>query len=57
MRIIMRPVNLPTAPPEQEMSAVDKAISDYYSSLTTAEAEEQSLWGDFAMREFANQPA
>jgi hypothetical protein len=53
----MRPVNLPTAPPEQEMSAVDKAISDYYSSLTTAEAEEQSLWGDFAMREFANQPA
>jgi hypothetical protein len=42
---------------EQEKSAVEKAISDYYSSLTTEEAKEQSQWGDFAMREFPNQPA
>jgi hypothetical protein len=59
MRIIMRPVNLPTVRIEQEKSAVEKTISDYYSSLTTeeAEAEEQSMWGDFAAREFPNHRA
>jgi hypothetical protein len=57
MRMIMRPVNLPTVRPEREKSAVEKAISDCYSWLTAEEAEEQSLWGDFAAREFPNQPA
>jgi hypothetical protein len=42
---------------EQEKSAVEKTISGYYSSLTTEETKEQSLWGDFAVREFPNQPA
>jgi hypothetical protein len=40
-----------------EQSAVEKTISDYYWLLTTEEANEQSLWGDFAVREFPNQPA
>ena len=42
---------------EQEKSAVEKTIADYYSSLTTEEAKEQARWGDFALREFPNQPA
>jgi hypothetical protein len=39
---------------EQGKSAVEKTISDYYSSLTTEEAKEQARWGDFAAREFPN---
>ena len=42
---------------EQEKSAVEKTISDYYSSLTTEEAKEQTLWGNFAVREFSNELA
>ena len=42
---------------EQEKSAVAKTISEYYSSLTAEEAQEQTLWGDLAMREFPNEPA
>jgi hypothetical protein len=37
---------------EQEMSVVEKAITDYYSSLTNEEATEQALWGGLATREF-----
>lgn len=40
---------------EQEKSAVEKTISDYYSSLTADEAKEQTLWGEFAEREFPNE--
>jgi hypothetical protein len=39
---------------EQEKSAVEKTITDYYSSLTTEEVKEQTRWGDFAVREFPN---
>jgi hypothetical protein len=53
----MPSVNLREVRVEQEKSAVEKTISEYYSSLTTEEAEEQSLWGDFAVREFPDQPA
>jgi hypothetical protein len=42
---------------EQEKSAVEKTISDYYSSLTNEEVKEQNLWGAFAEREFPNEPA
>jgi hypothetical protein len=42
---------------EQEKSAVEKTISDYYSSLTDEEVKEQALWGAFAEREFPNEPA
>jgi hypothetical protein len=55
--MIMRPVNLQKVRAEQEKSAVEKTISDNYSSLTTEEAKEQSLWGDFAVRELPSQPA
>jgi hypothetical protein len=41
---------------EQEKSAVEQTISDYYSSLTTEEVNEQTLWGEFAEREFPNEP-
>jgi hypothetical protein len=42
---------------QQERLAVEKKISDYYSSITNEEAEEQALWGAFAEREFPNEPA
>jgi hypothetical protein len=42
---------------EQEKSAVEKTITDYYSSLTTEVVKEQTRWGDFAVREFPNEPA
>ena len=39
----------------QEMRALDAAVADYYSSLSSGEAEEQALWGEFAQREFTAQ--
>jgi hypothetical protein len=39
---------------EQERAALDKAVSDYYTSLSHEEAEEQTKWGEFALREFLN---
>ena len=57
MGMIMPPVNLRKVRVQQQESAVEKTISDYYSSLTTEEAKEPSLWGGFAVREFANQRA
>jgi len=41
---------------ERKKSAVESTISDYYSRLTTEEAKEQTLWGNFAVREFPNEP-
>jgi hypothetical protein len=41
---------------EQEKATVDRTISDYYSSLTPDEVKEQTLWGEFAEREFPNEP-
>lgn len=37
---------------EQGKAALDKAVSDYYSSLTNEDAAELTSWGEFAMREF-----
>ena len=37
--------------------AVDKAVADYYTSLSPAEAGEQQEWGDFALGQFSNQDA
>jgi len=42
---------------DQERLALEKTISDYYSSLSTEEAREQTLWGEFAEREFPGEPA
>ncbi|HUI77830.1 MAG TPA: hypothetical protein VLY24_07925 [Bryobacteraceae bacterium] len=36
----------------QEKLALEKAVTDYYTSLSPADAEEQARWGEFALREF-----
>jgi hypothetical protein len=37
---------------EHGKAAIERAVSDYYSSLSPQEAEEQANWGEFAMHEF-----
>ena len=37
------------------MTALERAISDYYSSLSSQEAVEHAEWGEFALREFSTQ--
>lgn len=36
---------------------LDQVVSDYYDRLPAGEPDEQALWGEFALREFPNQPA
>lgn len=36
----------------QERATIEKAVSDYYSSLSDEEVEEQAQWGEFALGEF-----
>jgi DNA-binding PadR family transcriptional regulator len=43
---------LQTARREQERASVERAVTDYYGSLSGEEAMEQSQWGEFALREF-----
>jgi hypothetical protein len=43
---------LQTARREQELASVERAVADYYDSLSGEEAMEQSQWGEFALREF-----
>ncbi|MGA2183087.1 MAG: hypothetical protein ABSH47_08665 [Bryobacteraceae bacterium] len=38
--------------PAEFEARVEKAVTDYYDSLSREEAEEQSSWGEFALREF-----
>ena len=40
---------------EEGKAKVEKAVADYYTSLSREEAEEQSAWGEFALREFPNE--
>jgi hypothetical protein len=42
---------------EQERVAVEKAVWDYYGSLSDADAGEHIAWGEFALREFPNEVA
>lgn len=35
-------------------NVVDRAVVDYYSSLSSEESEEQARWGKFALDEFPN---
>jgi hypothetical protein len=42
---------------EQGKAAVERAVSDYYSSLSSREAEEQANWGEFALGEFPTRGA
>ncbi len=37
---------------EQEKATLEKAVVDYYNSLSDAEVEEQTNWGQFALSEF-----
>jgi hypothetical protein len=37
---------------EQHRGSIDRAIVNYYSSLTDEEVAEQAEWGDFALRQF-----
>lgn len=38
-----------------EKRAMEKAVVDYYDSLSPEESEEQERWGEFAMGEFPDQ--
>jgi hypothetical protein len=42
---------------EQGRAAIERATADYYTSLSQGEAEEQTNWGEFALREFPNEGA
>jgi hypothetical protein len=48
---------LQTARRGHRRKTLDQAVSDYYDMLPTGEPDEQALWGEFALREFPNQPA
>ena len=37
---------------EQGKAAVERAVADYYGSLSNEEAAEQTEWGEFALGEF-----
>jgi hypothetical protein len=37
-------------------AAIEKSVSDYYSSLSAEEMREQSEWGEFAMSQFPDEP-
>jgi hypothetical protein len=37
---------------EQERASVERAVSDYYSSLADSELEERAQWGEFALAQF-----
>ena len=40
---------------EQERASIDRAVTDYYSSLTDTEVAEQAEWGEFALRQFTDE--
>ncbi|HEV2198639.1 MAG TPA: hypothetical protein VGR73_02375 [Bryobacteraceae bacterium] len=42
---------------EQGKAAVERAVADYYGSLSNEEAAEQSTWGEFALGEFPKERA
>jgi hypothetical protein len=45
---------LQTARRQQEKAAIDRAVADYYGSLSGTEAEDLAAWGEFALGEFPN---
>jgi len=46
---------LQTVRRKQERAAIERAVADYYTSLSPEEAEEQTEWGEFALREFPSE--
>jgi hypothetical protein len=43
---------MPESKRETERASIDRAVADYYDSLSTEEATEQTVWAEFAFREF-----
>jgi hypothetical protein len=43
--------------PRTTKATVARAVADYYASLSRKEVEEQSIWGEFALRELSNEGA
>jgi hypothetical protein len=41
--------------PAEFEAGVEKAVANRYASLLPEEAEEQSAWGEFALREFSKE--
>ena len=39
----------------QAKKAVERAVADYYASLSAEDFDEQAKWGDFALAEFTNE--
>ena len=37
-------------------AAIEKSVSDYYSSLSAKDLRKQSEWGEFAMTQFPDEP-
>lgn len=40
---------------EHDRAAVERAVADYYGSLSTQEVAEHAEWGEFGFREFPNE--
>ena len=40
---------------ENERANIERAVADYYASLSDKQVAEQTEWGDFAEREFPDQ--
>lgn len=40
---------------QQERAALERAVAEYYGSLSGGEAEDLAAWGEFAMGEFPNE--
>jgi hypothetical protein len=41
----------------QEAGRLERAVEDYYASLSDNDVKEQINWGEFALREFPNEGA
>src|SRR5712692_8982768 len=41
----------------QAKEALDRAVTQYYDSLSPEEVQEQADWGEFAMRQFSSEDA
>ncbi len=40
---------------EHELASIERAVADYYGSLSTEDAADQVEWGEFALHEFPNE--
>ena len=40
---------------EHQRASVERAVADYYSSLSDSEVEEHARWGEFALAQFPSE--